>query len=451
MSLRTTAVDKPGVDKSAVDNSGIDNSGGDSERSAVLRASAAGLVASFVGFSSSFAVVLEGLKKVGASHAEAASGLMALCVAMGVCAIFLSLRSRLPISIAWSTPGAALLAGSARPHGGFPAAVGAFLLTALLVVASGLWKRLGRWVSAIPRPLANAMLAGILLPLCLAPAHAVKSDPAVGLGVVLTWAVVGSIRKLYAVPAAVVAAVVLIATTTHIETDTLGPLWPHPVLVAPHFTVAAAVGIALPLYVVTMASQNIPGIAVLNVNGYHPEPGPLFGWTGVFSLLSAPFGGHAVNLAAITAALCAGEEAGPDPRKRYRAAAVAGGAYILLGLCAAAAVAFVNASPPNVIEAVAGLALLGALGNALTGAMADAGHREPAVVTLVVTVSGVTFFGVSGAFWGLGAGGLLYALRHWQARRAERTAEAGADADTAEAGAGAGAGSDERSSVTAHR
>ncbi|WP_188282047.1 benzoate/H(+) symporter BenE family transporter [Streptomyces sp. CBMA29] len=400
--------------------------GGDTARSDLLRASAAGLIAAFVGFSSSFAVVLDGLTKVGASHAEAASGLMALCVAMGLCAIWLSLRSRLPISIAWSTPGAALLAGSAGTHGGFAAAVGAFLLTAVLIVISGLWKPLGRWVSAIPKPLANAMLAGILLPLCLAPAHAVRSDPVVGLGVILAWAVVGSIRKLYAMPAAVVMAVVLIATTTHIDTAALGPLWPHPVLVTPHFTASAVIGVALPLYVVTMASQNIPGIAVLNVNGYHPQPGPLFGWTGVFSLLSAPFGGHAVNLAAITAALCAGEEAGPDPRKRYRAAVVAGGAYILLGLGAAAAVAFVNASPPNVIEAVAGLALLGALGNSLTGAMADADNRESAVVTLVVTVSGVTFFGVSGAFWGLGAGGALYALRRWQARRTERAAAADA-------------------------
>ncbi|MFF6958665.1 benzoate/H(+) symporter BenE family transporter [Streptomyces sp. NPDC008317] len=408
-----------------------DEPGGDSARSGLFRASTAGLIAAFVGFSSSFAVVLEGLSKVGASHAEAASGLMALCVAMGLCAIYLSLRSRLPISIAWSTPGAALLAGSAGTHGGFAAAVGAFLLTGVLVVISGLWKPLGRWVSAIPKPLANAMLAGILLPLCLAPAHAVKSDPAVGLGVILAWAVVGSVRKLYAVPAAVVVAVVLIAATTHIDTAALGPLWPHPVLVTPHFTASAVIGIALPLYVVTMASQNIPGIAVLNVNGYHPEPGPLFGWTGVFSLLSAPFGGHAVNLAAITAALCAGEEAGPDPRKRYRAAVVAGGAYILLGLGAAAAVAFVNASPPNVIEAVAGLALLGALGNSLTGAMADADNRESAVVTLVVTVSGVTFFGVSGAFWGLGAGGALYATRQWRARRTERAAAADAGPEAA--------------------
>ncbi|MFC5763331.1 benzoate/H(+) symporter BenE family transporter [Actinacidiphila bryophytorum] len=398
------------------------------------RAVTAGVIAAFVGFASSFAVVLEGLAKVGATHAQAASGLMALLVTMGICAIFLSLRSRLPISIAWSTPGAALLAGSAVPHGGFPVAVGAFLVTGVLIVASGLWQPLGRWVSAIPAPLANAMLAGILLPLCLAPAQAVKSDPAIGLAVVLTWAVVGSVRKLYAVPAAVVVAVVLIATTTHIKTDTLGPMWPHPVAVAPHFTVAAVVGIALPLYVVTMASQNIPGIAVLGANGYHPRPGPLFGWTGVFSLLSAPFGGHAVNLAAITAALCAGEEAGPDRSRRYRAAATAGGVYILLGLAASAAVALVDAAPPHIIEAVAGLALLGALAGSLTAAMADPGQREAAVVTVVVTVSGVTFFGVSGAFWGLLAGGALYGVRHWQSRRAAAVAPAGVPAQQQGAG-----------------
>ncbi|HEY5835347.1 benzoate/H(+) symporter BenE family transporter [Streptomyces sp.] len=396
-------------------------------RSGLLRASTAGFVAAFVGFASSFAVVLQGLVAVGADRTQAASGLMALSVAMGACGIFLSLRSRLPISVAWSTPGAALLAGSATPDGGFPAAVGAFLVTGVLLVVSGWWKPLGRWVSAIPKPLANAMLAGILLPLCLAPAHAVASDPGIGLAVVLTWAVVGSVRRLYAVPAAVVVAMALIATTTHIPADSLGPLWPHPVLVAPHVTASALIGIALPLYVVTMASQNIPGVAVLNANGYAPEPGPLFGWTGGFSLLSAPLGGHAVNLAAITAALCAGDEAGPDRARRYRAAVVAGAVYVLLGLGAAAAVAFVDASPPNVIEAVAGLALLGALGGALTAALADAGQRESAVVTLVVTVSGVTFFGVSGAFWGLAAGGALYAVRHRQSRREAARAAAAPD------------------------
>jgi benzoate membrane transport protein len=367
----------------------------------------------FVGFSSSFAVVLEGLTKVGATRAEAASGLMSLSVAMGVCGILLSLRHRMPISIAWSTPGAAFLASSEAVHGGFPAAVGAFGIAAVLIVITGLWKPLGRCVAAIPRPLANAMLAGVLLPLCLAPARAVVTDPALGIAIVATWGVVSSIRKLFAVPAAVVVAAVLIATTSHV---TASVVWTRPVLVQPAFSVPALIGIALPLYVITMASQNIPGIAVLHANGYEPELGPLLRWTGAFSLLSAPFGGHQVNLAAITAALCAGDEAGSDRTKRYRAAVVAGGAYILLGLGAGTAVAFARSSPPALIGAVAGLALLGALGNSLAGAVADAGGREAAVVTLAVTVSGVAFFGISGAFWGLVAGGALYAAQHWRPR-----------------------------------
>jgi benzoate membrane transport protein len=249
----------------------------------------------------------------------------------------------------------------------------------------------------------------------------VQAHPALGLAIAATWAIVALFNRLFAVPAAVVVAVVLIVFTSHISAHALGPLWPRPVLVTPHFSVAAIIGIALPLYMVTMASQNVPGIAVLNVNGYHPEPGPLFSWTGAFSLACAPFGGHSVNLAAITAALCAGEDAGPDPGKRYRAAAVAGGGYILLGLGAGAAIAFVAASPPTLIEAVAGLALLGALGNSLTGAVAQAGDREAAVVTLVVTVSGIEFFGISSAFWGLVAGCALYSVQHRRARRADKS------------------------------
>ena len=379
-----------------------------------FHALATGALAAFVGFASSFAVIIQGLKAVGASPAEAASGLMALLLAMGLCGLLLSLKTRLPISIAWSTPGAALLATSGPLAGGFPAAVGAFLVTAGLVILSGLWKPLGRWVAAIPAPLANAMLAGVLLGLCLAPVKAVAELPALGLPVVAAWAVVAKLRRLLAVPAAVVVALVLIAATTDFSPANLGPLWPHPVLVAPSFSPAAVIGIALPLYLVTMASQNIPGMAVLNANGYRPAPGPLFSATGVFSLMAAPFGGHAVNLAAITAALCAGEEAHPDPARRYWAAAFAGAVYVLFGMTANAAAAFIGASPPILIEAVAGLALLGAFGSALLGAVSAPQDREAAVVTFLVTASGVSFFGVSGAFWGLVAGGAIYALARWR-------------------------------------
>lgn len=382
-----------------------------------LQAATAGVLAAFVGFASSFAVIIAGLTTVGASRAEAASGLMALSVSMGVCAIILSLRTRLPISVAWSTPGAALLATSGAVEGGFAAAVGAFLVTGALIVIAGLWKPLGRWVAAIPPALANAMLAGVLLGLCLAPVKAIAADPPVGLAIVIVWAAVAQWKRLFAVPAAALVTIALIAATSHLPAGGLGRLWPEPVLTAPAFSIGAVAGIALPLFIVTMASQNIPGMAVLAGNGYRPPAGPLFTVTGIFSLLAAPFGGHAVNLAAITAALCAGEDAHPDPRRRYWAAAVAGGTYVLFGLLAGAITAFVSASGPLLVEAVAGLALLGAFGGAVTAAVSEPKDREAAVITFVVTASGLTFLGISGAFWGLLAGGGMLALTRWRAAK----------------------------------
>ncbi|HUN51303.1 MAG TPA: benzoate/H(+) symporter BenE family transporter [Candidatus Sulfotelmatobacter sp.] len=379
-----------------------------------LQALLAGVLAAVVGYASSLAVVLQGLKAVGASEAEAASGLLALSLAMGLCAILLSLRTRLPISVAWSTPGAALLASSGPLDGGFAAAVGAFLVCGLLLALAGFWRPLGRWVAAIPAPLANAMLAGVLLGLCLAPVRAVAATPALGLAIVVTWALVAKWRRLYAVPAALLVTAVLVALTTPVPPTLLAMLAPQPQLVVPRFTPGAAIGIGLPLFLVTMASQNIPGMAVLAVNGYRPAPGPLFRVTGLFSLVAAPFGGHAVNLAAITAALCAGTEAHPDAGRRYWAAVVAGFAYVLFGLLAGPVTAFIGAAPPVLIEAVAGLALLGAFGGALLAAVSVPADREAAVVTFLVTASGISFFGIGGAFWGLAAGGAVLALTRWR-------------------------------------
>jgi benzoate membrane transport protein len=371
----------------------------------------AGMLAAFVGFASSFAVVLQGLIAVGASQSEAASGLMALAVAMGVCAILVSFWRREPISIAWSTPGAALLAASGAPEGGFPAAVGAFLACGVLIIAAGLWKPLGRAVAAIPPGLANAMLAGVLLGLCLAPVRAVAIVPMMGLPVVVVWALVFRFKRLYAVPAAVLVVLTLLAFSGG---GVAGSWSPEPVAVRPIFGWSALIGLGLPLFLVTMASQNIPGMAVLSLNGYRPPPGPLFVATGVFSLLAAPFGGHAVNLAAITAAICAGPDAHPDPRRRWVAAAVAGAVYVGFGLLAGAATQLVVASPPVLIEAVAGLALLGAFGSAMLAALREETGREAALVTFLVTASGQGFLGISGAFWGLVAGGAMMGLGRWQ-------------------------------------
>jgi benzoate membrane transport protein len=254
------------------------------------------------------------------------------------------------------------------------------------------------------------MLAGVLLNLCLAPVRAVAQLPLLALPIVVVWAVMLRVNRLYAMPAAVTVAVVLIVATTQLPPDAIGSMWPSPVFTWPSWSLPALVGIGLPLFVVTMASQNIPGMAVLNANGYRPDPGPLFRTTGVFSLLSAPFGSHAVNLAAITAAICAGPDAHPDPQRRYWSAVVAGLGYVVLGLLASAATVLVSASPPILIEAVAGLALLGAFANSLATALAQPADRESAVITFLVSASGLTIFGISGAFWGLLAGGAMMAL-----------------------------------------
>ena len=374
-----------------------------------LQAAAAGLLAACVGFASSFAVVVHGLRAAGASEAEAASGLMAVAIAMGVCGIYLSLRTRLPISVAWSTPGAALLASSQMVDGGFPAAVGAFLVAGMLVVIAGQWKPLARAVAAIPASLANAMLAGILLMLCLAPVKAVAQMPMIALPIVVVWAIMARFKRLFAVPVAVLVTVVAIVLTADTSVS-IGSLWPQPIFITPVFTIPSLIGIAIPLFIVTMASQNIPGMAVLALNEFRPDAGPLFTVTGLFSLLAAPFGGHAVNLAAITAALCAGPDAHRDPARRYWSALVAGGVYVVFGLLAGLATALIAVSPPVLIEAVAGLVLLGAFGNSLLAAVSEPADREAAVITFVVAASGLTLFGIGGAFWGLVAGGAIRML-----------------------------------------
>lgn len=376
----------------------------------------AGMLAAFVGFASSFAVVVHGLRAVGATEAEAASGLMALSIAMGLCGIVLSLKTRIPVSVAWSTPGAALLASTGAVTGGFHAAVGAFIVSSLLLLLAGLWKPLSRLVEQIPSSLANAMLAGILLQLCLAPVRAVAEIPVAGLAIVITWAVVSRLKRLLAMPAAVI---VTIGFIVYFENGTvaLSSLIPSPVLVVPVFNLASLIGIALPLFIVTMASQNIPGIAVLAINNYSPKAGPLITLTGFFSLLSAPFGGHAVNLAAITAAICAGPDADPDPSKRYMSAVTAGLLYIVFGLLAGGATSLIAIAPPVLIEAVAGLALLGAFGASLMAALQNASHREAAVITFVVAASGLSLIGIGAAFWALLAGGAVLALGRLPALR----------------------------------
>lgn len=361
----------------------------------------AGVVTAVVGFSSSFVVVLAGLTAVGASPEQAASGLATLCVTQALGMLWLSIRHRMPITLAWSTPGAALLASTTGIAGGWPVVVGAFIATGVLVLLTGLVPRLGDLVAAIPHSLARAMLAGVLVPLCLAPVTALVDAPAVIAPVVLTWLVLLRLAPRWAVPGALAVAVLTVLLTAHVGVAGLAPslAW-----TTPGWSISALVGVTLPLYVVTMASQNVPGVAVMSGFGYRVPWRESLTVTGIGTVLGAPTGGHTINLAAISAALAAGPDAGPDRSRRWIAAVSASVTYLVLAVASSALATMVVAAEDGLMQAAAGLALLGTLGAALAEALADPAEREAAAATLLVAASGVTVLGIGAAFWALVVG-----------------------------------------------
>lgn len=370
----------------------------------------AGILAAVVGYASTFTLVLAALATSGASPQQAGSGLFAICLGIGVLNIVVAWRTRLPVSIAWSTPGAAFLLTVGEPVGGYPAVAGAFIVCAGMIILTGFIKPLGQLIASIPSAIANAMLAGMLLTLCLAPIRAVGELPMLALPILLAWVLGLKFARRYAVPIAVAVTGIILATTTQLPEGVFDGAWPSLVPVMPEFSFDAIIRIALPLYIVTMASQNLPGLAVMRANGYSIPPAPMFVATGLVSALTAAFGGITSNLAAITAAICAGPEAHPDPSKRWPAPVAAGGTYILLGLIASVAAAFIAASPPILIQAVAGLALFGSLASSLSAALNSEETRLPAVLTFVTTASGITIIGVGAPFWGLVGGIVMLVL-----------------------------------------
>lgn len=374
----------------------------------------AGVVTALVGFTSSFAVVLAGLTAVGATAAQAASGLLAVSLTMAVACIVLAWRYRMPITSAWSTPGAALLAATGMVDGGWSAAVGAFLVTAALILLTALWPALGGLIARIPPSIAQAMLAGVLLPLCLAPITGIVANPWGVVPVVVTWLIFARLAPRWAVPFAFVAAGIVVAVSLIREGVPVDPalLLPHVEFTAPTFTAGALIGIAVPLFIVTMASQNVPGVAVMRSFGYEVPWRPAMLVTGVGTAVGATAGGHAINLAAISAALAAGPDADPDPKRRWVAGVSTGVSYLVLGGFSAAFAALVFLAPEAVIPAVAGLALFAAFGASVQQAIDDPGERIPAVVTFLVAASGISLLGVSAAFWALAAGLLVRTTLH---------------------------------------
>lgn len=388
-----------------------------------LSAFTAGFVAVLVGFTSSVAIVFQAALALGATPDMVASWMWALGIGMGLCTLLPSLWLKKPVMVAWSTPGAAVLA-TAATAGGFTMAdgVGAFILCAVLITVAGATGWFERVMNKIPLSLASALLAGVLARFGLQGFAAAQTAlPLVGL-MLLTYLAGKRWAPRYAVPLTLLVAIVFVAARAEFISADIHFGFTVPVFVAPAFSFAAFISMSLPLFVVTMASQNLPGVAAIQAAGFADRRAQggdagipvskVITLTGVMTLILAPFGAFALNLSAITAAICMGPEAHAQPQRRYTAAASCGAIYLVIGLFGAAITGVLTAFPKELVAAIAGLALLGTIGGALHTAVQDERNREAALITFLVTLSGVVIAGVGSAFWGVVAGVLALLVQH---------------------------------------
>lgn len=377
-----------------------------------LSAAAVGVI---IGFGGTVALVVQAGHVLGASPDQIVSMVTALCLGIGVPGALLSWRLKVPVILAWSTPGAALLAASTLGLG-WPTAVGAFVIAGLLMVITGLVPALGRLAAKIPGGIASAMLAGVLLPFCLKLFLVFPTDLALAAGLFAIFLIIRRLAPTWALPAVLLGAFAVLASRGQITlppgTGLFGRLAP----LVPAFDLRAAISLALPLFLVTLVSQNLPGLVVLKAAGYEPPPGPLLLSTGLATVVLAPFGAYGINMAAIVAAICTGPDAHPDPQRRWIVGILYGGLYLVVALFAAPLAGLFIAMPPGALAVLTGLALIGPLTGALTGAMAEPDHREAAVIAFAATASGVALFGIGSAFWGLLAGFLALAALRWKRR-----------------------------------
>ncbi len=365
----------------------------------------AGFVAVLVGFTSSVAIVFQAAQAFNATPAQITSWMWALGLGMGLCSVLPSLWLRKPVMVAWSTPGAAVLAVAASGYS-MNEAVGAFMVSAVLITLCGVTGVFEKLMHRIPVAIASALLAGVLARFGLQGFGAAQSAlPLVGL-MLVAYLLGKRFVPRYAVPLTLLAAVAYVAARGQFSVANLQFSLAVPVFTSPVFNLSAVVSLALPLFVVTMASQNLPGVAAIRAAGYDLPLSKIITLTGVATLVLAPFGGFALNLSAITAAICMGKEAHPDPARRYTAAVSCGAIYIGIGLFGAVVTGLLAAFPKELIAAIAGLALLGTISNGLASALVDEKHREAATITFLVTLSGVVIAGVGSAFWGVVAGAL---------------------------------------------
>lgn len=390
-----------------------------------LSSFSAGFVAVLVGFTSSVAIVFQAAQAFGATPAVMASWMWALGLGMGLCSLVPSLWLKKPVMVAWSTPGAAVLASAGLAGGfGMADAVGAFMMCAALIVLSGVTGWFEQLMDRIPVAIASALLAGVLARFGLAAFTAAQTNLPLVLLMLVCYLLGKRMLPRYAVPLTLVVAIAFVAFShgflpTDIQLGLTTPVW-----TTPAFSFSALVSLALPLFIVTMASQNLPGVAAIRAAGFGDERGkggdagiPIsstISLAAACTLLLAPFGAFALNLSAITAAICMGPEAHADPRRRYTAAVTCGGIYVLVGLFGATIIGVLTAFPKELVAAIAGLALLGSIAGGLRVALEKDADREAATITFLVTLSGVTVAGVGSAFWGVVAGALALAVQHWR-------------------------------------
>lgn len=373
----------------------------------------AGTVASITGQAASTGVVLAALSALGATQAQIVSVVFMMLLLFGTLSIVLSWRYKMPISIVWSTPGAALLVSAGGLGFGFETAVGAFIVASVLIALTGLWPALGKLVTSIPKPIASAMLAGVIFSFCIAPFSAAGQYPLVVFPAILIWLVLYKLAQVWATPIAMLVLFGLTAIELNIAIS-VDDILPVAQLVAPQFSLVAIVSIGIPLYLVTMASQNIPGIAIMKSYGFEVPFRSVMLATGLGSLIVNFFGGFATNLAAITAALNANEQAHKDANKRWIASVSGGFVYLLIALLAGASISFVLQAPREIILAAAGLALFSTMIGALSSIVEEPNLRLPAVIAFLVASSGFTAYSIGPAFWALVAGVLVWL---WLAER----------------------------------
>ncbi|MFL9882776.1 benzoate/H(+) symporter BenE family transporter [Paraburkholderia agricolaris] len=368
-----------------------------------LSAVVAGFVAMMTGYTSALVLMFQAGQAAHLTDAQISSWIWALSIGMAVCTIGLSLRFRAPIVIAWSTPGAALLVSS-LPHVAYPEAIGAFIVCAVLLTVVGLTGWFDTLMKKIPAGIASALLAGILFEIGIEIFRAAQFQTALVLTMFFTYLIVKRFAPRYAIVTTLIIGTIAAGALGLLDFSRFHVALAHPVFTMPVFSVAASISIGIPLFIVATASQNVPGIAVLRADGYTTPSAPLIATTGLASLLLAPFGSHGINLAAITAAICTGPEAHENRNKRYTAALWCGIFYLIAGIFGATIAALFAALPKALVVSVAALALFGSIMSGLANAMQDTKQREAALVTFMVTVSGLTLLSIGSAFWGLVAG-----------------------------------------------